>query len=50
MSVPRQVCLRHLEWLRSPSSSSHVSKVAEDVGDRNRHDTLPLPCEVPPLR
>ncbi len=50
MSVPRQVCLRHLEWLSSSSSSSHVTKVLEGLDDRNRQDTMPLPCEVPRLR
>ncbi len=50
MSVPRQGRLRHLKWLRSPSSSSLVSKVLEGVGDRNRQYTVLLPCEVPRLR
>ncbi len=50
MSVPRQVCLRHLEWLRSLSSSSYVTEVLEGLGDGNRQDTMPLPCEVPRLR
>ena len=50
MSVPRQVRLCHLKWLHSSSFSFRVSKIAEDVGDGNRQDNLPLPCEVLRLR